>query len=66
MEPPRALWVAAVRRGGTVVADARPFGKTYNNDGADPWLSYDIEYNKGGAGQNVVSACATMAGGTFQ
>jgi hypothetical protein len=65
MEPPRALWVGAVRRGGTVVADARPFGKTYNNDGADPWLSYDIEYNSANGGQNVVVACANV-GGTFR
>ena len=43
---------------------ARPFGKTYNN-GASPYLSYDLEFNPGGAGVNTFNVNCYASGTWF-
>ena len=63
LEPSDAVTALGfVRRTGTLPAYSRPFGKTYFNGGASPYLSYDIEYNPAGAGQSNVGANITASG----
>lgn len=56
LEPAKVSAFAYLRRRGNNGQYSRPFGKTYNNGGSFPYLSYDIEYNLGGVGQNVINA----------
>jgi hypothetical protein len=49
-------WAAFLRRGGTLNSNATPFGKSWNNAGGSPFLSYAFTYNAGGAGQNFARA----------
>lgn len=63
LEPAQSLTaIAFVKRIGTVANFARPFGKTHSNGGSAPFLSYDVEYNSGGGGQNLVRANIALAG----
>jgi hypothetical protein len=56
LEPSSAITVlACVKRTGTLVEYARPFGKT-NKNGVSPYLSYDLETNAAGAGQDKIKA----------
>ena len=47
-------WACAYYQTGTVGAYTRPFGRTANNAGLQPYANWDFEINPGGAGQNVV------------
>lgn len=44
------------RRTGTLPTYARAFGKTANNGGSLPYISYGLEFNSAGAGQDQVIA----------
>ncbi len=44
---------------------ARPFGKTFSNGTASPYVSYDFEFNRGGSGANNASAAASVGGTNY-
>ena len=60
LEPPYVTMAMYVARNGTLGSYARAFGKTYNNGGSTPYLSWDVEWNPGGAGQDEVAGNVTL------
>jgi len=62
VEPPTALsLVFRARRTGTVANNATPVNKTFSNN-VSPFLSYTIDYNDGGVGQDTVVAYIQTGG----
>lgn len=53
--------VTRARRTGTLTSDARPCEKTFTNN-VNPFLSYALDYNPSGAGQDVFQAAVTTGG----
>lgn len=64
-EPASAVsWLVYARAASTQNSYARPFGKTYNNGTAAPYMSYDVEYWPTNAA-NTVTAQVALSGGNI-
>ncbi len=62
LEPPVASWAAYTKTPGAIGNYARPFGKTYNNGTAAPYVSYDFEWNPSDGNPDSVQATSTSGG----
>lgn len=49
-------WACAYVQTGTAGSFARPFGRTAQNGGSEPFVNFDFEINRSGLGQNIVNA----------
>lgn len=64
-EPASAVsWLVYARAASTQNSYARPFGKTYNNGSAAPYMSYDIEYWPASTA-NTVNVQVALPGGNI-
>jgi hypothetical protein len=59
-------WACAYVQTGTVGSFTRPFGRTAQNGGSQPFLNWDFEINPSAAGQNVAVADFAGSGPSVQ